>query len=212
VQHSIGPTAETADQSAILWLGNNLVKIAALTVTTLFGSNTTETLVLGERGSAGLVWCITSAFGALSVIKACTSGASSGWLRSLLGLRTIASDQAVGLDLKLSPKSNRVRATFAWLVCRGFAGRISSSRQLPVNYRRRIADPCRGTTPHVGPTMQIFDRLPKTFRGDPFSLRGCPTPIFPCPHHNHPVAGTRVVTAQVLGTLSPLEQRRTSPR
>jgi hypothetical protein len=71
--------------------------------------------MLGERGSASLVWSITSAFGATSIIKACISGASPGWLRSLLGLRSIASDRVVGLDLKLTRKSSlviKVRRTF----------------------------------------------------------------------------------------------------
>jgi hypothetical protein len=71
--------------------------------------------MLGERGPASVVWSVTSAFGATSVIKACISGASAGWLRSLLGLRSIASDRAVGLDLNLSRKSGwaiKVRRTF----------------------------------------------------------------------------------------------------
>lgn len=161
-------TAETADQSIILGLGNNLIEIAALT--TLFGSNIAETLVLGEKGSAGLVWGITSAFGAPSVIKACISGASSGWLRLLLGLRTIASDQAIGLDLKLSPKSNRetkVRGTFdndpLGVVCDAEALQVEflsilSCHQLPMNYRRCIVDLCRGTTPHVETSMPLTVR------------------------------------------------------
>ena len=80
--------------------GNNLIEIGALT--TLVGSTIAETLVLGDRGSAGLVW---GTFRASSIIKACISGASSGWLRALLGLRNKASDVAMGLDLDLARDS-----------------------------------------------------------------------------------------------------------
>ena len=93
--------------------GNNLIEIGALT--TLIGSTIAETLVLGDRGSAGLVWGTISTFGASSIIKACISGASPGWLRALLGLRGKASDIAMGLDLELARDSRgavRVRSTF----------------------------------------------------------------------------------------------------
>jgi hypothetical protein len=95
-----------------VYFGNNLIEIGALT--TLIGSTIAENLILGERGPAGLVWAANSAFGAPSVIKACISGASSGWLRALLGLRNAASDKAVGLDLELAQNSKgamRVRRT-----------------------------------------------------------------------------------------------------
>ncbi len=166
---------QTMANTTDIILGNNLIEIAALT--TLFGSNIVETLVLGERGSAGLVWGITSAFGAPSVIKACISGASSGWLRSLLGLRTIASDQAIGLDLKLSPKSNReikVRRTFndvpLGVSCDAEALQVEflsilSSHQLPMNYRRCMVDPCRGSTPHVKTSMPLTVRPCRSSRG-----------------------------------------------
>ncbi|KIM42271.1 hypothetical protein M413DRAFT_70883 [Hebeloma cylindrosporum] len=81
-------------------LGNGLIEIAALT--TLIGSSTAGDLVLGNRGAAGLVWGSISAFGASSVIKACASAASPGWLRHMLGLRTASSDKALGMDLSLS--------------------------------------------------------------------------------------------------------------
>ena len=92
--------------------GNNLIEIGALT--TLIGSTIAETLVLGDRGSAGLVWGTMSTFGASSIIKACISGVSPGWLRALLGLRNKASDVALGLDLELARESRsatRVRNT-----------------------------------------------------------------------------------------------------
>lgn len=81
--------------------GNGLVEIAALT--TLVGSSTAGDLILGNRGAAGLVWGSITAFGTSSVIKACASAASPGWLRQMLGLRTASSDKAVGMDLSLSP-------------------------------------------------------------------------------------------------------------
>jgi len=93
--------------------GNNLIEIGALT--TLIGSTIAETLVLGDRGAAGLVCGAISTFGASSIIKACISGASPGWLRALLGLRNNASDVAIGLELELARDSRgvmRVRSIF----------------------------------------------------------------------------------------------------
>jgi hypothetical protein len=92
--------------------GNGLIEIAALT--TLIGSSTAGDLVLGNRGAAGLVWGSISAFGSSSVIKACASAASSGWLIQMLVLRTASSDKALGMDLSLSPEkwvARRMRAT-----------------------------------------------------------------------------------------------------
>ncbi|KAL0566052.1 hypothetical protein V5O48_015960 [Marasmius crinis-equi] len=92
--------------------GNGLVEIAALT--TLIGSSTAGDLVLGNGGAAGLVWGSISAFGSSSVIKACASAGSPGWLRQMLGLRTAFSDRAVGMDLSLAPRNKvarRIRGT-----------------------------------------------------------------------------------------------------
>ncbi|KAJ7478683.1 hypothetical protein B0H11DRAFT_2234146 [Mycena galericulata] len=76
---------------------NNLVEVGALTA--LVGSSVAESLVLGNRGAAGIAWAPTSSFGTISIIKACFCGASSGWLRETLGIRTASSDLAVGLEL-----------------------------------------------------------------------------------------------------------------
>ncbi|KAJ7616734.1 hypothetical protein B0H17DRAFT_1115216 [Mycena rosella] len=76
---------------------NNLVEVGALTA--LVGSSVAESLVLGNRGAAGISWAATSSFGTLSVVKACFCGANSGWLRETLGIRTASSDLAVGLEL-----------------------------------------------------------------------------------------------------------------
>ncbi|KAJ7288974.1 hypothetical protein C8J57DRAFT_1281793 [Mycena rebaudengoi] len=78
-------------------LSNNLVEIGALTA--LVGSTVAESLVLGNRGAAGVAWAATSSFGTISVVKACFCGASSGWLRETLGIRTASCDSAVGLEL-----------------------------------------------------------------------------------------------------------------
>ncbi|KAJ7288887.1 hypothetical protein C8J57DRAFT_956726, partial [Mycena rebaudengoi] len=79
-------------------LSNNLVEIGALTA--LIGSGVAEALVLGNRGAAGVAWAATSSFGTISVVKACISGATSGWVRETLGIRTKISDSAVGLELQ----------------------------------------------------------------------------------------------------------------
>ncbi|KAJ6558297.1 hypothetical protein B0H19DRAFT_1261823 [Mycena capillaripes] len=87
---------------------NNLVEVGALTA--LVGSSVAESLVLGNRGGAGIAWAATSSFGTISVIKACFCGASSSWLRETLGIRTPSSDLAVGLELPYeSTRAAKVR-------------------------------------------------------------------------------------------------------
>ncbi|KAJ7288941.1 hypothetical protein C8J57DRAFT_1047185, partial [Mycena rebaudengoi] len=81
---------------------NSLVEIGALTA--LIGSGVAEALVLGNRGAAGVAWAATSSFGTISVVKACVSGAASGWVRETLGIRTAACDSAVGLELSHNSK------------------------------------------------------------------------------------------------------------
>ena len=86
--------------------GNNLIEIGALmTLMGLIGSIIAETLVLGDRGSAGLVWGTIGTFEAGSIIKACISGAIPGWLQALLELRNKASDLAIGFGLELARDS-----------------------------------------------------------------------------------------------------------
>lgn len=64
-------------------LGNGLVDLGPLT--TLVGSSLAESLILGNRGPAGLSWGAMSAFGTLSVVKACLGGAFPAWLKFTLG-------------------------------------------------------------------------------------------------------------------------------
>ncbi|KAF8580701.1 hypothetical protein K439DRAFT_1619637 [Ramaria rubella] len=103
-------------------IGNGLVDITALT--TLIGSSTAESLILGERGFGGLAWATTSAFGALSVIKGCIAGASANWLRETLGIRNGISDNALGLSLLLNrgmgvhQKSRRNLGEAQGIMCR----------------------------------------------------------------------------------------------
>ncbi|KAE9402482.1 hypothetical protein BT96DRAFT_547364 [Gymnopus androsaceus JB14] len=80
-------------------LGNGLIDLSALT--TLIGSTAAESLVLGNRGPAGVSWSAMSAFGTLSIIRACIGAAVSGWMRETLGLRTKSCDLAVGMHLGL---------------------------------------------------------------------------------------------------------------
>ncbi|KAI0296915.1 hypothetical protein B0F90DRAFT_1669651 [Multifurca ochricompacta] len=145
-------TSVTSDDLGIqsINLGNGLVPFAALT--TLIGSDIAETLALGERGPAGLVWSIASVFGAPSVIKAFISGASPGWLRSLLGLRSIASDRAVGLDLKLARKSSQA---------------IKKVQSEPLS---RDHPSCKDVYAFDRSTMRIVEGLKKTLPRDPLTV------------------------------------------
>lgn len=91
---------------------NGLVEISALT--TLIGSSAAASLVLGSRGPSGLAWATMSAFGMIAVVKACFCAATPGWLRETTGVRSSASDLAVGFQLNLGSDSHnakRVRKT-----------------------------------------------------------------------------------------------------
>lgn len=104
---STNSTTESGSSSfPTISLGNGLVELTALT--TLVGSSITESFVLGNHGSVGLAWAPMSSFGIISVIKGCISGASPGWLRQTLGLRTTASDTAVGLDIGMQLRGRSI--------------------------------------------------------------------------------------------------------
>lgn len=104
--------------------GGGLIEVGALTA--LIGSTTAESLVLGNRGAAGLLWGTMSSFGALSVIKACIAAATPSWLRDTLGVRSKATDDALGIALTLNDKSLQSRRG-ATGVC-GVACRITKDR------------------------------------------------------------------------------------
>ena len=89
-------------------LGGGLIEVAALTA--LIGSTTAESLILGNKGAAGLVWGTMSVFGALSITRACISAATPDWLRDTLGVRAKDIDAAIGLALRLDQKDRRGRA------------------------------------------------------------------------------------------------------
>ena len=92
-----------ASIASSLNLGGGLIEIGALTA--LIGSTTAASLVLGNKGAAGLLWGTMSIFGALSVIKACVAAATPDWLRETLGVRNEETDAAIGLSLDLDSKS-----------------------------------------------------------------------------------------------------------
>ena len=162
----------TSDDLSIqsITFGNSLIPVGALT--TLIGSDIAEALAFGERGSAGLVWSVASAFGAPSVVKACISGASPGWLRSLLGLRSIASDRAIGLDLKLARKSSwttKVRRTFN--DGRDPLGVSCDAKALRVNEPLSRDHPsCKDVYAFDRSTMRIVEGLQKTLPHDPLTV------------------------------------------
>lgn len=104
---SLSPPTSNAEGPAPI-VGGGLIEIAALTA--LIGSTTAESLMLGNKGAAGLVWGTMSIFGALSVIRACVSAATPDWLRETLGVRSPETDAAVGLSLDLDVKSLKGRS------------------------------------------------------------------------------------------------------
>ena len=96
------------DKLSSLNLGGGLIEIAALTA--LIGSTTAESLVLGNKGAAGLVWGTMSIFGTLSVIRGCVAAATADHVRESVGLRTKETDAAVGLNLNLDVKRLKNRS------------------------------------------------------------------------------------------------------
>ncbi|GJJ14360.1 hypothetical protein Clacol_008624 [Clathrus columnatus] len=88
--------------------GNNIIDVSSLT--TLIGSTVGESLILGDRGAAGIAWASTSSFGTLWIIAACVNGASPGWLKEMIGIRTAVSDASLGMTLRCnSTHSQTVR-------------------------------------------------------------------------------------------------------
>lgn len=77
--------------------GSSFIDFTALT--NLIGSTAAESLILGNHGAGGVAWATTSAFGLALVIRACISGATPGWLRETIGIRTPVSETAVGMEL-----------------------------------------------------------------------------------------------------------------
>ncbi|KAJ7496531.1 hypothetical protein FB451DRAFT_1119384 [Mycena latifolia] len=142
---------------------NNLVEVGALTA--LVGSSLAESLILGNRGAAGMAWAAASSFGTISIVKACLSGASSGWLRESLGIRSTASDEALGLELP----QDSIRA-----------GKLRRNLEEP------LAIFCRGTRDVKGKTRKgawtdVYAMEYSTslmIRGIPETQVGSPTQVF----------------------------------
>lgn len=89
-------------------IGGGVIQIAALTA--LIGSSTAESLMLGNKGAAGLAWATMSMFGILSVIKDCVAAATLAWLRETLGVRSRGTDATLGLGFKLDGLATTVRS------------------------------------------------------------------------------------------------------
>jgi hypothetical protein len=95
--------ANVTDSASVLGLfnlGNGLIEIAALT--SLVGSAAAQSLALGDKGPAGLVWATMTIFGAMSIVTLFTATATPGWLRDSVGVRSAKSDAVVGLSLDLN--------------------------------------------------------------------------------------------------------------
>ena len=104
------PSSSTLHRHSSLDYGGGLIEIAALT--SLIGSTTAESLILGNRGAAGLLWSTMSMFGALSVVKACIAAVIPAGLRETFGVRSKETDAALGLALTLNDKELRSRHRF----------------------------------------------------------------------------------------------------
>jgi hypothetical protein len=91
---------DSASALGLFNLGNGLIEIAALT--SLIGSAAAQSLALGDKGPAGLVWATMTIFGMISIVTVFTASATPGWLRDSVGVRGPMSDAVVGLSLDLN--------------------------------------------------------------------------------------------------------------
>ena len=94
----------------------------------LVTTNRVESLILGNKGAAGLVWGSMSIFGALSIIRGCVAAATADDVRESVGLRTKETDGAVGLSLDLNVKSLKNRSRIggaAGIICKVALIRVS---------------------------------------------------------------------------------------
>ena len=133
MQASMANETSRASIASSLNLGGGLIEIGALTA--LIGSTTAASLVLGNKGAAGLLWGTMSIFGALSVIKACVAAATPDWLRETLGVRNKETDAAIGLSLDLDSKSlqkkSRVTTGAVGVACKvGVRGVVSENAHI----------------------------------------------------------------------------------
>ncbi|KAF8345103.1 hypothetical protein F5887DRAFT_917629 [Amanita rubescens] len=125
-------------------------------------------------------------------------GASPGWLRSLLGLRSIASDRAIGLDLKLTRKSSqaiKARRTFdhdplgvtcdakalrADFFSCGVTNELFYLQEVHREPLSRDHPSCKDVYAFNRSTMRIVGGLRKTLPRDPLTVYvGIPYPFFP---------------------------------
>lgn len=88
-------------------LAGGIIEIAALT--TLIGASTAESLMLGSRGAAGVLWASMSVFGVVALIKAAVTAATPSGLRETLGVRSMSTDQSIGLTVSIYQKNIHAR-------------------------------------------------------------------------------------------------------
>lgn len=84
---------------------SGFVEIAALTA--LVGVSAVESLVLGDRGAAGLPWAAQCSFGVMFLVQACIAAATPDRLRDTMGVRGERADQAVGLHVDFHLKRKK---------------------------------------------------------------------------------------------------------
>ncbi|KAK5016045.1 hypothetical protein LTR39_002289, partial [Cryomyces antarcticus] len=146
--------------SAGITIGSGLVEIAALTA--LIGSSTAESLVLGDRGAAGLCWAAMSAFGSVHLVKACVAASTPSWLRDTMGVRNARSDAAIGHSLNLARKMRGTKSI-------GEAIGISAQYEKSSMVHKESAQDEPGPQVHI--TEDIYALEPATAE----ALRACPT-------------------------------------
>ncbi|KAF8810449.1 hypothetical protein BYT27DRAFT_7253705 [Phlegmacium glaucopus] len=90
----------------ILNFSTGFIELAMLT--TLVGSATAETMILGNHGAAGLAWATMSTFGTGQLISACLSGACTPWLQEIMGLHSKITNSSLSMELSSNVNSNIV--------------------------------------------------------------------------------------------------------
>ncbi|KAJ5259358.1 hypothetical protein N7478_012339 [Penicillium angulare] len=129
--------------------GGNLIEVAALT--SLIGSTAAESLALGDKGPAGLVWAMMTVFGAIPVVRLFIATTTPGWLRESMGVSNAKSDAVVGLfqntDAAFRFQDRKEPATA--VECEMRNARTADMKDSPMDSKRRFVYVFNQRTIHI---------------------------------------------------------------
>ncbi|KAF8847989.1 hypothetical protein BDZ45DRAFT_733241 [Acephala macrosclerotiorum] len=153
-------STESIFGSSIFNFGNGLIEIT--TLTSLIGSTAAQSLAIGDKGPAGLVWATMTIFGAMSIAMLFTAAVTPGWLRDSVGVRSAKSDAVVGLSLDLSK-------SFKYRSCNGAPKAVECEIQIGTRGKKvkgLIELECREVYAFEQRTASILNVIPESRPGE----------------------------------------------